>query len=129
MKQHLLVRLIFLFTFCNIGLYAQQVTGVVTSVEDGLSLIGVNVVIKGTAVGTITDVDGSYSLQLDGKGDTLVFTYTGFADRVIAVNGQSTINVFITSKRKLLMKGRYRTYTYQKKWTQLAQEQRSNLKS
>lgn len=102
MKQHLLVRLIFLFTFCNIGLYAQQVTGVVTSVEDGLSLIGVNVVIKGTAVGTITDVDGSYSLQLEGKGDTLVFTYTGFADRVIAVNGQSTINVFMEPQSELL---------------------------
>jgi TonB-linked SusC/RagA family outer membrane protein len=102
MKQHLLVRLIFLFTFCNIGLYAQQVTGVVTSVEDGLSLIGVNVVIKGTAVGTITDVDGSYSLQLDGQGDTLVFTYTGFADREIAVNGQTTINVFMEPQSELL---------------------------
>lgn len=69
--------------FCSVLLgqisFAQalRVTGQVTSAEDGFSLPGVTVSVKGTTnEGTITDMDGNYSINVS-KGKTLVFTYVG----------------------------------------------------
>ncbi len=102
MKRSCPIQLVAIFLFISLGAHAQQISGVVTSSEDGLPLIGVNVVVKGTAVGTITDLDGSYAFNIDNAGDTLVFSYTGFADYEVAVNGQPTINVIMESASELL---------------------------
>lgn len=58
--------------------WAQQrtVSGRVTAAEDGATLPGVNVVIKGTAIGTVTDIDGNYSISVP-KRATLVFSFIG----------------------------------------------------
>lgn len=53
------------------------VSGVVTSATDKMPLIGVSVLVKGSTNGTITDIDGNYSLGVK-KGQTLVFSYIGF---------------------------------------------------
>ena len=53
------------------------VSGVVTSATDGEPIIGANVMVKGTTNGTITDIDGNYSVSVE-KGQTLVFSYIGF---------------------------------------------------
>lgn len=71
-------------------LQAQQITGTVTSAEDGQSLPGVNILIKNTKDGTITDIDGSYSINA-GKGATLVFSFTGFETKEVVVTGQSNV--------------------------------------
>ena len=74
-----------------------QVTGRVTN-EKGAPLIGVTVSLKGTQTGTTTNGKGEYSLSLpDGTG-TLVFSYVGYDTKEIAVNGQSEINVQMTSQ-------------------------------
>ena len=74
------------------GIIAQNtVSGVVTD-DTGEPLIGANVLEQGTSNGTITDLDGSYSLSVP-DGATLVFSFTGFTDQVLAVGNQSTINV------------------------------------
>ncbi len=62
----------------------RQVTGVVTD-ESGETLPGVNVVIKGTTVGTITDIDGKYSISTRGANDELTFTFVGYLEKVVAV--------------------------------------------
>jgi len=73
-----------------------QVSGTVTG-DTGESLIGVNVVEKGTTNGTITDIDGKYSLNLiDASTAVLTFSYTGFDNVELAVNGQSTIDVTLS---------------------------------
>lgn len=80
--------------FCSWGLMAQQnVTGTVTD-SDGEALIGVNVLVQGTSTGTVTDLDGRYSLSVP-SGSSLVFTYTGFAEKTVEVGSQSVVDVVL----------------------------------
>jgi len=75
------------------GLNAQhQVSGKVNNTS-GEALIGVNIVEKGTSHGVITDVDGNYSIEVAGENAALVFSFIGFENKEIPVNGQRTINV------------------------------------
>ncbi|MEM0992414.1 MAG: TonB-dependent receptor [Bacteroidota bacterium] len=71
----------------------ERITGIVTD-KDNTPLIGVNVVETGTTNGTITDVDGSYELTIDGN--SLTFSYTGFETQKIKVNGQQAIDVTLS---------------------------------
>ncbi|MFD3002944.1 SusC/RagA family TonB-linked outer membrane protein [Pontibacter toksunensis] len=73
---------------------AITVSGRVTG-EDGTGLPGVSVALKGTSAGTITDVNGSYSLTVpDGQENgTLVFSYIGYNAQEVPINNRSTINV------------------------------------
>ena len=59
---------------------------------DGEALIGANVLEKGTSNGTITDIDGSFSLTV-ADGATLVFSFTGFTDQEVVISGQSNLTV------------------------------------
>lgn len=100
-------RFFLLFVLCLIGasIYAQsmKVTGKVVD-GDGLEVIGASVVVKGAAgVGTITDLNGTYSLTVnDASKDVLVFSYVGMASQEIKVNGRSQINVTLKSNAVLL---------------------------
>lgn len=75
---------------------ASIVTGVVTD-DAGESLIGVNVVVKGTAIGTATDFDGSYSIEVPDDATTLVFSYTGFNTVEVAIGGRTAIDMVMVS--------------------------------
>ncbi len=79
----------------------RTVTGKVTS-EEGESLIGVNILIKGTSTGTITDIDGNYSLNVPSEESVLVFSYTGFGSQEVQVGNQSVINVTLSEGSELL---------------------------
>lgn len=68
----------------------QTVSGKVTS--GGEPLPGVDVSIKGTNQGTVTNMKGDYSLEA-AEIDTLVFSSLGYKDKVVAVSGKSTVNV------------------------------------
>ncbi len=87
-----IVSITMLFMFLGTALLAQNITvsGTITS-EVG-PLIGVNILIKGTSTGTVSDVDGSYSLSAPSDA-TLVFSYTGFDSQEIPVAGQTVIDV------------------------------------
>ncbi|MEM9887641.1 MAG: TonB-dependent receptor [Bacteroidota bacterium] len=67
------------------------ITGIVTD-EEAQPLIGVNILIQGTAAGTITDFDGTYSIEAS-EGDVLVYSYTGYATQEIAVGTATTLDV------------------------------------
>ena len=88
--------LILLLFMCSVTHgYSQQqsmLKGIVTSDTDGEPLIGVSVLIKGTASGTVTGLDGDYSLSVS-NGETLVFSYIGFINYEVVYNGQPAINV------------------------------------
>jgi TonB-linked SusC/RagA family outer membrane protein len=71
------------------------VTGTITSLE-GESQPGVNVLIKGTSIGTVTDADGKYSIEVSDKEAILVFTSIGFETEEIRVGDQSAIEVILT---------------------------------
>ena len=70
------ILLLFAALFASISAYAQTVTGTVTSAADNEPLIGATVVVKGTAKGVSTDIDGNYAIQAE-VGQTLVVSYVG----------------------------------------------------
>ncbi|MFO7756527.1 MAG: carboxypeptidase-like regulatory domain-containing protein, partial [Bacteroidales bacterium] len=72
--------LLFVFFFCGVGLMisAQEktVTGTITAAEDGTTIVGATVNIKGTTTGVTSDLDGNYSITTS-EGDVLVFRFVG----------------------------------------------------
>lgn len=77
--------------FCGLLVAQQSVSGVVVD-ADGTPLIGVNIVQQNTSSGTVTDLDGNYTLTAPGDA-VLVFSYTGFTTVTEVVANRSTINV------------------------------------
>jgi TonB-linked SusC/RagA family outer membrane protein len=69
------------------------ITGKVTSSEDGMPVPGVSIVVQGTTMGTVTDLDGNYSLQVPEDAQNLIFSFVGMATQEIGIAGRSTINV------------------------------------
>ncbi len=69
-----------------------DVTGTVVSSEDNVPLIGVTIIVKGTTTGTVTDIDGSFSIEAE-EDDVLVFSYTGYLTQEVPVGGQSVLNI------------------------------------
>lgn len=79
-----------------------SVSGTVISGDDDLTLPGVTIQIKGQpGVGTISDIDGKYNIQVDSKG-TLVFSYIGFETLEVPVKGRSTIDIVLAVDSKVL---------------------------
>ncbi|GAB5554882.1 MAG: hypothetical protein Sapg2KO_44730 [Saprospiraceae bacterium] len=77
------------------------ISGVVTSAENGEPLIGVTVLIKGTTTGSITDVDGRYTIDASAE-DVLVFSFIGMKDKEVQVGVQTVIDVVLASDNELL---------------------------
>lgn len=73
-----------------------RVTGMVTSMTDNTPLPGVNIIVKGTNIGTITDVEGKYAINVPNDSDTLVFSFIGYLREEIPVNNQQLIDVSLT---------------------------------
>ncbi len=87
--------LLFLIAFLSVSTgYAQQktITGKVTDESTGESLPGVSILIEGTTIGTVTNIDGDYSLNVS-QGNTLVFSFIGYVSQQIIVGEQSSINI------------------------------------
>lgn len=85
-----------------LGFSQIKVTGTVTDTDGGTPLIGVNVLIESTSIGTITDLDGAFSIDVPEKGDVLSFSYTGYATQTVTVGDQTTINIVLESESELL---------------------------
>jgi len=79
----------------------RQITGTVTSSEDGTGIPGVSIVVKGTTVGTTTDIDGKYTLSVPADATTLVFTFVGMKTQEVAISG-NVINVVMEPETKEL---------------------------
>lgn len=77
------------------------ITGTVTD-DIGEALIGVSVSIKGTTTGTLTDLDGKYSLSVPNGSAVLVFTYVGYDTQEFIVGNQSNISVVLKNKDAFL---------------------------
>jgi TonB-linked SusC/RagA family outer membrane protein len=74
--------------------YAQQriITGKVTSGEDGGALPGVNITVKGATSGTVSDIDGSYRINVPADATTLVFSFIGFKRVEVLIGNRTEIN-------------------------------------
>ncbi len=70
-----------------------QITGTVTSAEDGMPIPGASVMVKGTTIGTATDPDGKYSLAVPATATTLVFSFIGMTTEEVLIAGQKVIDI------------------------------------
>lgn len=76
-----------------------QISGKVTGAEDGLSIPGVSVVVKGnTTIGTTTNVDGEYSLTVPSEAETLVFSFVGMKTQEVLISRRSVIDVHMEAE-------------------------------
>ena len=100
MKQSFFVKICLLALFVTLTgsqVFAQKVTGVVVD-ESNTPVAGVNVVVKGTTNGTITNGGGNYSIvPADPATDILSFSFIGLEPKDIKINGQTVINVQLKS--------------------------------
>ncbi|HTX88010.1 MAG TPA: TonB-dependent receptor [Bacteroidales bacterium] len=78
-------------------LYSQgiRVTGTVSAADTKETLPGATVVIKGTTIGSVTNIDGQYTITVKSESDTLVFAYMGYVSQSIRVGKQVVINVLL----------------------------------
>lgn len=77
------------------------VKGIVTD-ETGEPLIGAGVLVEGTTIGTITGIDGDYELTVPADAVNLVFSFIGLADQIVAIAGQTEINVVLKADQTFL---------------------------
>jgi TonB-linked SusC/RagA family outer membrane protein len=104
LKEKVMNKLLLIISFTLASLFAfsqgRPLTGKVTD-AGGQGLPGVTVLIKGTATGTTTDINGNYSLNVE-NGKTLVFSFMGFVSQEIIFSGQGVINITLAEDSKLL---------------------------
>lgn len=93
MKKVTLLLAMFLLGLQVLFAQTREITGVVTSGEDGSPIPGVSVIVKGTTLGTVTDMDGRFALQVPTDAQDLVFSFVGMASQDIAIAGRNTINI------------------------------------
>lgn len=95
-KRHVFYQYFLLVILCfSVSLVNAQVTvtGTVSS-SDGEPLIGASVVVENTSKGTITDFNGAFSIDVTNENNTnLVFSYTGYTNQTIALNGQTNLAI------------------------------------
>ena len=92
-----------LLAFFAIGLQVlvaqtKEISGTVTSADDGGSLPGVSVSVKGTTLGTITDMDGAFKLKVPQDAKTLVFSFVGMSTQEVVVGNQTSFNIQLKSE-------------------------------
>jgi TonB-linked SusC/RagA family outer membrane protein len=77
-------------------LQGTTVTGRVTSAEDNTGLPGVNVIVKGTVQGTVTDLDGAYTINVPDDQAVLVYSSVGFISQEVTVGNRSQIDIVMS---------------------------------
>jgi iron complex outermembrane receptor protein len=97
MRNLLLIMMIALFSVSVSFGQGRVVTGTVTEADTGDPIPGANVVVKGTSSGSVTDIDGKYSVNIPDDGAVLAFSFVGFVTEEIEVGNQSVINIALVS--------------------------------
>ena len=76
----------------KLELIERPISGTVTD-ENGGGLPGVNVLVKNTTIGTVTDIEGNYSISAPDNAETLIFSSVGYLSQEVAIGNQSTIDI------------------------------------
>ncbi len=98
-----LLLLIAVMCFGSFSVFAQSgaVTGTVTDAGDGTTLPGATIVVKGTVLGTVTDINGKFSINVD-PNTTLVFSFIGYESQELLVQPNTVVNVALVSQATAL---------------------------
>lgn len=116
--RKLFTALLFYSTAFIVNAQNRQVTGTVTSSSDGSPVPGANVVVKGSTSGTVTDVDGKFSLSVSAEATTLVISFIGYITQEVAIPASNTVAVVLVYSSEELQevvvtvgRGAQRTFT------------------
>jgi TonB-linked SusC/RagA family outer membrane protein len=103
MKRFLLLSVV-ICSFLVTGVMAQEktISGRVVAEENGTPIPGVNVILKGTTIGTVSDIDGNYKLNVPAEGGILVYSFIGLATEEVRIGNQSVIDMVMTADIKQL---------------------------
>lgn len=99
MKKLSLVLMMVLFGL-GVTMAQRAITGTVTD-DSGEPLIGASVLVKGSTTGTVTDIDGTYSLDIPSGEQTLVFSYTGYATKEVVTSASNVLDVIMSEGLEL----------------------------
>jgi len=80
----------------------KSISGKLTDATDGTPLIGANILVKGTTIGTISDADGVYKLSVSDDATTLIFSYIGYETQEVEIGSRSVIDLAMTPDLKQL---------------------------
>jgi len=116
-KQVCLTFLICLGLYGSAMAQSREVSGTVISGEDNLPLPGVSVLVKGTTVGTVTDIDGKFTVNVGGNDAILVLSFIGFTTLEVPVGAKSTFDLTLLPDTKSLEEVIVVGYGEQKKET------------
>lgn len=93
---------ILVFGITAAGMAQQTITGTVTDAETGETLPGVNIRVEGTDQGTSTNAEGQYSMEVSQEAEQLVFTFVGYDEQRVPIQGRTEINVELQPSVQLL---------------------------
>ena len=93
MRKVLLLGLMILMGSAVAFAQSRVITGTVISTEDNLGVPGATVLVKGTTIGTATDLDGKYSISVPAGSNVLVFSFVGLSPQEVTIGNRSTIDV------------------------------------
>lgn len=88
MKKKLLLAGFALLFFLGVQAQDRTLSGKVTGSEDGAPIPGVNILVKGTSTGTVTDGEGNYKLPVPASGGTLVFSFIGYTTLEVPIDAR-----------------------------------------
>jgi hypothetical protein len=97
MRRFLLLLVAFSVVALSAVAQERTVSGKVTSGEDGTTMPGVNVVLKGTTIGTVTDAEGNYKLNVPAAGGTLIFSFIGAKTTEIEIGARNVVDLILES--------------------------------
>ena len=94
--------LLFFTVVTMMSLSAQRsITGTVSD-DEGIPLIGANILVKGTTIGTIAEIDGSFSLDVPAGADVVVFSYTGYITQEITLGDDNVLDIILAQNVQIL---------------------------
>jgi TonB-linked SusC/RagA family outer membrane protein len=105
---------VFALSVLTVQAQNRTLTGKVTSSEDGNAIPGVNVVVKGTTIGAITDADGNFTISAPSDATTLVFTFIGLQTKEVEIGNRTAIDIGMESDVKQLSEVIVTGYTTEK---------------
>ena len=97
MKKIFLLLVFFAISLDTLMAQTKEISGKVSSADDGGLLPGVSVSVKGTTLGTITDMNGEFRIKVPQDTRTLVFTFVGMTTQEVAIDNQTNFNVTLSS--------------------------------
>lgn len=97
-KITILLAFLFIVGIQYASAQTRTISGVVTSIDDGAPIPGVTVQVKGTTIGTVTDVDGKYSINVNPEHQALVFSFVGMKTLEVPIGANNNITVSMGSE-------------------------------